>query len=371
MDLLLNDDQRLYQKTFSDFVSEQCPFEMLRVLEKSDVGYSPEMWKKMAELGFLGIGIDEKYGGAGGDAVDVTILYEQLGRALLPSPHFSTVILGAGLIAGLGTEAQKSDLLPKITSGNLIMGVALGGLELHFNQNDIRYTKTANGFALTGKDNFVEYAKQADLLLVAAKDEANKGISLFCLPANAQGLQLTKLETMDRGKFYSLNLKGVSVSKESLLGGEGLASEALRQVQTRARVALAAKMMGACQGDFDLTLRYGKERVQFGQRIGLFQDIYFRLADMTTFIEGARLFCYRTAWKIANGLPFEQDAAMLKSNMNEVYRYIADDCVQIHGGFGYMEESNPQFYYRRAITDLVRLGATEEMLEEVAQGMKL
>lgn len=371
MELLLNDDQRLYQKTFSDFVSEQCPYETLRHLEKTELGYSKEIWQKMAELGFLGIGIDEKYGGAGGDAVDITILYEQLGRTLLPSPHFSTVILGAGLIGALGNDAQKADLLAKITSGHLIIAAALGGLELNFGKTDIRFKKTATSFSLTGKDNFVEYAQQADLLLVAAKSESDKDISLFYMPTNAQGLQLTKLQTMDRGKFYQISLNGVSVPKEAILGEEGSASAALNKMKTRARVAQAAKMMGACQGDFDLTLRYAKERVQFGQRIALFQDIYFRLADMTTFIEGARLFCYRTAWKIANDLPFEQDAAMLKSNLNEVYRYISDDCVQIHGGFGYMEESNPQFYYRRAITDLVRLGSTEEMLEEVAQGMRL
>lgn len=371
MDISLNDEQRMYQKTFADFVAEQCPFETVRDLEKSEMGFSPEIWKKMAELGFLGITIEDGYGGSGGTAIDLSLLYEQFGRSLLPSPHFSTIVLGAEFIKALGNESQKSDLLPRITSGNLTIAVALGGLEFYLDKIDARFSKTSQGFSLTGSDNFVEFAGQADLLLIGARNEMDSSLSLFYTPTNVPGLQINRLATMDRGKFYRVTMNHVSVPLEAKLGGDGSDLAAIENIIHRARVALASRMMGACQGAFDLTLRYAKERVQFGQRIALFQDISFRLSDMTTWIDGARLFCYRTAWKIANGLPFEQDAAMLKSYLNEIYRHIADDCVQIHGGFGYMEESNPQFYYRRAITDVVRLGESEELLEKVAEGMDL
>lgn len=371
MDISLNEEQRMYQKTFSDFVAEQCPFETLRELEKSELGYSKDIWRQMAELGFLGITIEDDYGGAGGDALDLILLYEQFGRSLLPSPHFSTVVIGAELIKALGSKSQKSGLLPKVSSGNLIIAAALGGLEFQVDKIAINYSETPQGFRLEGSDNFIEFARQADLLLIGARNAVDNSLAFFYIPTNAPGLQLKRLVTMDRGKFYGISLNNVTVPLEAKLGKEGSDHEAVNKILNQARVALASKMMGACQGAFDITLRYAKERVQFGQRIALFQDISFRLSDMTTWIDGARLFCYRTAWKSDNNLPFEQDAAMLKSYMNEIYRHIADDCLQIHGGFGYMEESNPQFYYRRAITDLQRLGNSEELLEKVSLGMGL
>jgi len=364
MDMRLDDVQRMTRDVFTDFFAHECPGALLRELE-AGAGHAPRVWRKLAELGGMALTLPAAYDGLEGTFTDMVLLYEAMGRSLYPSPHLWTVVVAAELILRLGSAAQKTGLLPRIAAGEMILTLALVEKETD-DPAAVQTTAVSDGdeFRLCGQKRFVEFAPLSDVLLVVAR--AGQGVALFLAPANREGMTLTRQNEIGGGQFYRVDLNGVAVAAGEALGAVGEGLEALNAVLDRARVALAARMLGGCQAVLDLTLRYAKEREQFGQRIAAFQHIAFRLAEMHTRIDGARLLLYKTAWQIDQGQPIACQAALLKALVGDLYRHVTTESIQIHGGFGFTEEAAPQLYYRRAALEAVLLGDALTLRDRVA-----
>jgi alkylation response protein AidB-like acyl-CoA dehydrogenase len=293
-----------------------------------------------------------------------------MGRSLYPSPHLWTVVVAGTLILCQGTDSQKDELLPKIAAGELTIALALA----EDGSDDPVTVRTAavpagSGFLLCGQKSFVEFAHVADVLLTVARAEA--GVTLFLVPADQAGIELTRQHEISGGQFHRVELDDAFVPASGVLGSPGSGLEPLEEVLDVARVALAARMVGGCQAVFDLTLRYAKEREQFGQRLATFQSIAFRLAEMQTRIDGARLLLHKTAWQLDRDLPVGPEVAMLKALVSDLYRQVASEAIQIHGGFGFAEEADAQLYYRRAAVDAALLGSATALRERVAGALGL
>jgi alkylation response protein AidB-like acyl-CoA dehydrogenase len=318
----------------------------------------------------MALGLPEEYDGLAGTFVDMALLYEAMGRSLYPSPHLWTVVVAGELILRLGSDRQKAALLPRIAAGEMVIALAL----TEKGTDDPAAVQTAalpsaNGFRLSGQKRFVEFAHVADALLIVARAEA--GVTLFLVPGGRTGMVLARQHEISGGQFYRVDLDDVAVSADEVLGSPGGGLESLNEVLDRARVMLAARMLGGCQAVFDLTLRYAKEREQFGQRLATFQSIAFRLAEMQTRIDGARLLLYKTAWQVDQDLSIGSEAAMLKALVSDLYRRVSGEAIQIHGGFGFAEEADPQLYYRRAAVDAVLLGSATALRDRVADTLGL
>jgi alkylation response protein AidB-like acyl-CoA dehydrogenase len=369
MDMRLDPEQQMTRDLFADFFAKECPSTLLRELEEGD-GHSPEVWRKLAALDSMALGLPEDYDGLAGTFTDLALLYEAMGRSLYPSPHLWTVVVAGELILRLGSPEQKAGLLPKVAAGELIIALALA----EKGTDAPAAVQTAalpgdNGFRLSGQKRFVEFAHVADVLLTVARTEA--GVTLFLVPIDRKGITLARQHEISGGQFYRVDLDDVAVPADEVLGTPGGALAPLNEVLDRARVMLAARMLGGCQAVFDLTLRYAKEREQFGQRLATFQNIAFRLAEMQTRIDGARLLLYQTAWQVDQELPVGSEVAMLKALVSDLYRYVTGEAIQIHGGFGFAEEADPQLYYRRATVDAVLLGSTTALRDRVAGSLGL
>ena len=369
MDMRLDEEQRMTQNVFTDFFANECPSTLIRELQAGD-GHSPGVWRKLAAMDGMALCLPWAYGGLEATFTDLVLLYEAMGRSLYPSPHLWTVVVAGELIQRLGSESQKSDLLPKIAAGETVITVALAekGSDDPAAVRAVA-TASADGFRLSGQKHFVEFAHVADTLLTVARCDA--GLTLLLVPADREGITLSRQDEISGGQFYRLNLDDVAVAIDEVISPVGRALGPLNDILDRARVALAARMVGSSQGVLDLTLRYGKEREQFGQRIATFQHIAFRLAEMQARIDGARLLLYRTAWQVDEGQPIATSAAMLKALVSDLYRHVAGESIQIHGGFGFSEEADPQLYYRDAAVGAAILGTATALRDRVAEGIGL
>lgn len=369
MDMRLDSEERMTLDLFSDFFARECPSTLLRELEVGD-GHSPVVWRKLAALDGMALSVPEDYDGLGATFTDLALLYEAMGRNLYPSPHLWTVVVAAELIIRLGSDRQKSGLLPNIASGEMVIALALAekGIEDPAEVQTVA-VRDANDFCIRGRKTFVEFARAADALLTVAR--AQEGVTLFLVPADRKGITLTRQQEISGSQFYLVDLNGAEVRADEMLGSPGSALGPLNDVLDRARVMLAARMLGGCQAVLDLTLRYAKQREQFGQRLATFQTIAYRLAEMQTRIDGARLLLYRTAWRVDQDLSIEADAPMLKALVSDLYRHVTGEAIQIHGGFGFCEEADPQLYFRRAAVDSVLLGSASALRDRVARALGL
>jgi alkylation response protein AidB-like acyl-CoA dehydrogenase len=369
MDMRFDEEQQMMQEAFTDFFTSECPSSLVRQLEEGS-GHSPEIWSKLANIGGMSINLPEDFGGLGGTFMNTVLLYEAMGRNLYPSPHLWTVVVAADLILRLGTEEQKSALLSKIAGGELLVTLALTEKEKD-NPKDFVVEMRPDGdcFLLSGQKHFVEFAAHADYILVVSRSES--GISLGLIPSDRKGISWIRQDEIGKRQFYRVDLKDVIVNKDEMLGPENDVLDILNTTLDRARVALAARMLGGCQAAFDLTLKYSKEREQFGQRIAMFQNISFRLAEMQTRIDGARLLLYRTAWLVDQNAPFSAEAAMVKALVGDLSRHVTAEAMQIHGGFGITEEADPQLYYRNTAVDAVLLGSAFQLRDIVADTLDI
>jgi acyl-CoA dehydrogenase len=360
MNLRLTDEQKLLQSTFARFFAERCPLERVRELEAGD-GHDPALWAGLAGLGALGLLVPEEHGGLGGAFAEAALLFEAAGGALCPGPLLWTCVVAPFLLARLGDAAAQAAWLPKIAAGQAILALACDAASDPA-APDIEAARGAGGYLLNGEARFVEYAAHADALLVVARlDGASV---LFLLPRDSAGLAIERRGEISGGQFYRTSFGGTQARKGELLAEHvGVVLEA---ALGRARVALAARMVGAAQRVFDLTLRYMREREQFGQPLLRFQALSFRMAALLTEIDAARLLAYRAAWQIDQGEPFAEAALIAKIQASEVYRAMAAEAIQLHGGFGFTAEASPQLFYRRAASDAMLLGSATTLRERLA-----
>jgi alkylation response protein AidB-like acyl-CoA dehydrogenase len=355
MDFGFSEEQDILRKSARDFLTKECPMSYVRLMMEDELGYSKEQWRKMAELGWMGLILPESFGGAGLDMVDLVVVVEEMGRVVMPGPFFSTVLLGGVTILEGGSEEQKKQWLPKIAAGELKVTLALLEPNGRWDAAGVEATATsdAGGFLLSGTKLFVPDAHVADVLVIAARTEraaAADGISLFAVEVPKDGVSVTPLKTMDQTrKLCEVGLDKVRVGPECLVGRRGGGWPIVERVLDRAKVALSAEMCGGAGRVLEMSVEYAKVRVQFDRPIGSFQAIQHKCANMLLQVESAKAATYYAAWAVANDVPEARLAsAMAKSYVSDAYRIVAGEGIQIHGGIGFTWEHDMHIYFKRA-----------------------
>jgi alkylation response protein AidB-like acyl-CoA dehydrogenase len=355
MDFGFSEEQGMLRKLAHDFLAKEAPMPTVRRMMEDDVGYSVETWRKMSELGWMGLIFPQDLGGAGLRILDLVVVLEEMGRALMPGPFFSTVLLGGSSLLEGGNDAQKTHYLTPLIAGELKATLAVAEAGGAWDAAAVTATATADagGFLLNGIKRFVPDAHVADLIVVAARTEPSKGeagVSLFAVDVPKEGVSVTTLETLDQTrKLCDVKLDQVRVGPDSLLGTRGAGSAILQRVLDRAKVALCAEMCGGAERVLEMSVEYAKVRVQFDRPIGSFQAIQHKCANMLSLVESAKAATYYGAWAVSNDVPEASlAAAMAKSYASDAYRVVTGEAIQIHGGIGFTWEHDLQLYFRRA-----------------------
>jgi 3-oxocholest-4-en-26-oyl-CoA dehydrogenase beta subunit len=378
MNFELDEEQIMLKNSAREFLVQECPKKLVRAMMEDEKGYSPDLWKKTAELGWLGLVFPEEYGGVGSSFLNLTVLLEECGRALLPGPFISTVVLTGRPIAAFGNEEQKRSFLSKIASGDMIMTLAFmednGGIEA----SDITTTATASGnkFVINGTKLFVPHAQIADYVICVArtKNSRNKeqGITLFLVDTRTPGIQIEPLKTMTGEKLCEVVFNNVTVPASSILGEIDKGWQIMKSVLMEGQVAESAWMTGGARWAMETSIAYATSRIAFGRPIGSFQAIQHKLANIAVGVEGATSIVYYAAWAIMENKPDAVLAAsMAKSWCGETYKQAAFDGVQIHGGIGYTWDHDMHLYLKRAKAAEVTLGDSDYHRERVAQMLNL
>jgi len=377
MDLGLSEEQEMLKNFARDFLEKECPEKYVRDMEEDERGYSPEVWKKMADQGWQGLIVPEQYGGTGLGFLDLIVLLEEFGRALVPGPFIPTVVLGAIPILEAGSEEQKQEYLPRIASGDLIMTMAFTEPSARFDAEGVETAAKKDGtdYVLNGTKLFVPDANVADMLIVVARQpdsKAEQGISLFLVDAKAQGVSIETLKTIASDKQCEIKLENVRVPAKNLLGAEGQGWQIMKTLLQKATVAECAYLVGLAQMDFEISVNYAKERVQFGRPIGSFQAIQHKAADMVTDVDGARFIMYRAAWSVAEGEPdAEMNVHMAKAWCSDATRRVVAHGQQIHGGIGFTKDYKIQLFFRRQKRGELMWGDADYHREKVADAMAI
>jgi alkylation response protein AidB-like acyl-CoA dehydrogenase len=308
----------------------------------------------MAAQGWQGIVIPEQYGGTGMSFTDLIVLLEEFGRALVPGPFISTVVLSATPILEAGTEEQKQQFLPKIAAGDLIMTLALTEPSAKWDADGVAMPAKADGesFVLSGTKLFVPDAHVTDYMLVAARTKESAspedGITLFLVDSKSAGIEFTVLKTIAADKQCEVAFNEVRVPKANVLGEVDKGWPIIQGVKNKAAVAACAYLVGLSQMDFDTSLDYAKERIQFGRPIGSFQAIQHKFADMIIDVDGSRFITYKAAWALQENEPdAEMLVSMAKAWCNEAARRVVAHGQQIHGGIGFTKDYKIELYFRR------------------------
>ena len=379
MNFGFNDEQELLRSTARKFFDHECSSETVRKLMEGPEGMTPDLWKKLAEQGWLGLIVPDEHGGMGLGMVDLVVLMEEMGRAVVPGPFFSTVLLGGLAILEAGTEAQKKAWLPRLASGDARATVAWMEPTADLGARGITLPATANsgGYTLNGTKLFVQDAHTADALVVAARtatgQSAEAGISLFLVPKSSAGLTVTLLPTMDQTrKLCEVTFKDVTVGADALMGQAGAGWAPLARVIDRATVGLCAEMCGGAQKVLDMTVEYAKIRQAFGRPIGSYQGVKHKAADMLVDVENSKSITYYAAWAMDEGVAEGPLAvSMAKAYVSDAYRRVSGAGIQLHGGIGFTWEHDLHLYFKRAKGSEFTFGDATWHRERVAQLVNL
>ena len=354
MDLGFTEIQQMLKTSAQEFLARECPTTLVREMEEDERGYSDELWRQIASLGWAGVPFPEQYGGTGGDFLDLAVLLEEMGRALVPSPYFSTVILGGLTVLDAGNDDQKNDLLSRVTDGSGLMTLAVTEASASYEAWGVETTATADGdgFALNGTKLFVPDAHVADVMIVAARTaqdgKPEDGITLFLVPSGLPGIEVSPIRIIGNERQFEVSLNNVRVPASSVLGevngGWPIAERAIQ----RAVAGHCITMLGGAMAVLDMTVEYVKQRTQFGRPVGSFQAVQHHCAQMATDVEGCRGVAYQAAWSLAQGLPSQREVSIAKAWISQAYRRVCSTAHQCHGAIGFTKEHDLQLYTRRA-----------------------
>ena len=367
MSLVLSEDQQLLKDSAKAFVDQNAPVSVLRGLRdsKDAQGYDQNLWRQMLELGWAGMAIPEAYGGFEFGYGGLGVVLEESGRTLVSSPLIATVLLGASAINELGSDAQKSEFLPQVVSGELLLALAIDEKPHHRPcRIETSAVKSGEGYVLNGCKTFVLDGHIANKLVVVARtsgaidDEA--GLSVFLVDAAAEGVSINRSWMVDSRNSAMLSLNDVKVGADALLGAEGDAYSSLTRVLDIGRIGVAAEMLGSMQQAFEITLDYLKQREQFGVLIGSFQGLQHRAAEMYSEIELCKSAVRAALAALDDADKTDADiaefASIAKAKLSEVATLVSNEVVQMHGGIGMTDEYDIGFYMKRARVAAAFLG---------------
>jgi alkylation response protein AidB-like acyl-CoA dehydrogenase len=379
VDFAFDEQQRQLRTTARALLASCSSPERVRAAMGEEHGFLRDVWRRIAgELGWTALVVPEAYGGAGLGFVDLAVILEEAGRALLAAPFFSTVCLAANALALAGDAPVVAEHLGAIASGDTTATLAWMERGGRGDANGVAAVAKPDGgdFVISGEKTHVLDATAADLAIVAARapgSSGERGIDLFAVPTGAPGVERVLLPTMDATRrLGTLRLDGVRVPGSSRLGVPGEGSSLLRRTLDRAAVALAAEQLGGAERCLEMAVEYAKVRVQFNRPIGSFQAIKHKCADMLVLVESARSAAYEAAWT-AEKSPGELAvaASIAKAYASDAYFRCAAENIQIHGGIGFTAEHDAHLHFKRARASRVLLGAPAEHRERIAQHIGL
>lgn len=366
MALVLNEEQRLLQDTARDFLGKHAPVVALRKLrdERDPIGYAPDLWRQMAQMGWASIILPEIYGGLEFGFLGLGVVLEESGRTLTASPLLASAVVGASAVLLGGSEQQKQTLLPGIAGGELTLALALDESH-HHRPTHIATTARRQGesFVLNGHKCFVLDGHSADTLIVVARtgneEHDSEGLTLFLVDRAAEGVTCQRTIMMDSRNVANIRFDNVEVPASHTLGEVDNGWAILEPVLDRGRVAMAAEMMGCALEAFERTVAYLKEREQFGALIGSFQALQHRKAHMQSEIE----LCRSVLLQALSSVDDEPDqlpllASLAKARLNELVKLVTNEAVQMHGGIGVTDELEIGFFLKRARVAMQIFGDT-------------
>ncbi len=355
MDLQYDSAQKILRETAERFLAEKYDYRAFRKITDSEQGYSPEIWNTFAEMGWLGLPFSEEDGGLGGGAVETAILMECFGKALVVEPYVATVVLGGGLIAALGTSAQKAEWLGPLIEGKLKLAFA------HDNRTPTKATLRGNDYVIAGAKATVLSAPMADNILVSAAFSG--GTNVFIVPAKSAGLVLRPYRSVDGNRIADIELTDVIVPASALLGGTADAAPAIAAVIDRAIAAISSDAVGAMSAMVAQTVEYTKTRVQFGQPLSKFQVLAHRMVDMRVREEEARASCLLATLSLDSAADRRTRAVSgAKAKIGRNSRFVAQQAIQTHGAIGTTEELPLGAYAKRLLAYEILFGSTREHL---------
>jgi len=374
VDLNLSESQTILRGAAREFLASECPPSLVRQMETDPKGLPPEVWRRIAQMGWPGIVVPEQYGGHEGSFLDLLVLLDEIGRAALPGPFFSTAVLAGLTILEGGSAEQKLSLLPRLCQGELFASLALSepGLDFGLDGLTTAAATSGKGYAITGTKVFVPDAHLAEVLLCVARAGRRKdGVGVFLVKTANPGVSLAPLETNLRDKQFEVIFDGVEVGAAEVLGGKSGARAWLGPALGKAMLAKCAEMVGAGRRALELAVEYAKVRVQFGKPIGTLQAVKHHCANLATCIETAELMTYRAGWLVEQGLPWRRDALRAKAWTNEACKRAAALAHQVHGGMGFTREYDLYLYTGRMTAFAQMYGGTRWCLDQLADEMGL
>ncbi len=375
MDLTYNERQRMLKDTARGFFAAECPLATVRQLGRSELGYEPRLWKRMAELGWLGLTLPSTYRGGGGSFLDAYVIYEEMGRALFPSPHLATVVVAGETLLAAGSAEQKNSLLPGIAQGALTISPAVlepsnmygpGGIQLEARS-------ARKGYTLQGTKLLVPYANSASHFLVAARTGGSSadGITLFLVPGGTPGLSLSPLPNIAGEKLFEVSFRGVTAPRTAVVGAAGAGWAPLSAATDKAGVLVCGMIAGACERVLEMTTEYAQRRVQFGRPIGQFQAVQSMCADIAADTRLVALLARQAAWHLDEGVPGELAVAAAKSFASRAAQRVTRLAHDVHAGVGFMLEHDLPLYTSRAKHWELALGDPRYHHEQMAEALSL
>ena len=376
MDFAFSEEQEMLRASAREFLAKQCPSAYVRRMMEAEDAWDPAFWGKLAEMGWTGLGIPEEYGGVG-TFLDLVVVLEEAGRALLPGPFFSTMGLAVPTLLEAGSEAQRKQVLTDVAAGQARATVALTEPSGRWDADGVTLSAqpAGDGWRLDGVKLFVPDAAVADHAIVVARTRSSgeDGITLFLVSGRPSGMTISPLKTMDMTRrWYEVRFDGVQVPGDAVVGTVDQGWAPLRRALDWAAAGLCAEMVGGAQHVLDTSVEYAKTRQQFGKPIGIYQAVSHKLADMLLETESARSATYYAAWAVDADAPDRTLAAsMAKAYTSDAYRRAAGNGIQVHGGIGFTWEHDMHLYFKRAKASEVTLGDATYHRELVAQALDL
>jgi alkylation response protein AidB-like acyl-CoA dehydrogenase len=356
MKLILTEEQQFLKDTALSFARDKTPVKHFRELRDSENEqcWDNSIWKEMVNLGWSGILVPEAFGGSDFGVAGISVIMQELGKTLTPSPLLATAVLGVSTINMLGSEEQKNNYLPKIVSGEVTTALAIDEGN-HHNPLEIEVTAKLDGesWVLNGNKVFVMDGSSANTILIVARTSGKSGevngLSVFLADKNATGLNISKIFTADSRNYANIEISELKLGQESLLGEKDAAGEVIQKVLDIGRIVISAEMLGNTEEAFEVTVNYLKERKQFGVAIGSFQALQHRAAEMFCEIEltkSAVIAAMHAADENSNEL--ERLSSLAKFQAGETLHLVSNEAIQMHGGIGVTDEYDIGFYLKRA-----------------------
>jgi alkylation response protein AidB-like acyl-CoA dehydrogenase len=376
----LTDEQRAFAEAIRDFAQRECGTREQRdaLTDHGREPHNPEIYAKVAELGWLGCAIPEQYGGTGGGAVEVALLCEEFARGLIPIGFFSVSMITAGAFERFGTEEQKQEILGGVARGR-VEAIAMSEPEAGSDVGNLscKAERVNGGYVINGQKTWITAAHEADHILLVCRTNRtgnkHEGMSMISVPAGVDGLEVRGIDTMGGREVNDVFFTDCHVPAERLLGVQDQAWMQLMTGLNFERLIIAAQSLGMAQRAFDDLLAYVKERKQFGRPIGSFQALSHRIADLAAEIEATRLLIYDTAVRVDNnpGTLFPREASMCKLKATELAKRTTLEGVQMMGGYGYAVEYDMERQLRTAVVTTIYGGTSEIQRDIIAKTLGL